>query len=57
MKAHEVMNYQDTITLIIHASDILRMDGYWGEAVDLDNAADTMTELVERLRAEVANDG
>lgn len=57
MKAHEIMQVQDKISVLINVSDMLRFEGHFGDAADLDQAADTMTELLERLRASAANDG
>ena len=57
MKAHEVMDYQDKVSGIIYVSDLLRCDGYYGEAAELDLAAESMTVLLEQLRSNVANDG
>jgi len=57
MKAHEVMDYQDKVSVIIYVSDLLRFDGYYDEAAELDLAAESMTVLLERLRSPAANDG
>lgn len=53
----EVMDVQDRIEDLNIISTILEMDGYFEEARDVIIAADKMTDLLERLRREVANDG
>ena len=53
----EVMDVQDRIEDLNIISTILEMDGYYEEARDVIIAADKMTDLLERLRREVANDG
>lgn len=57
MKAHERMNYEDKVRCLINVTDLLRFDGYFAEAQDLDEVTDTMEELIERLRSLAANDG
>ena len=53
----EVMDVQDRIEDLNIISTILEMDGYFEEARDVIIAADKMTDLLERLRREVAKDG
>lgn len=53
----EVMDVQDRIEDLNIISTILEMDGYFEEAREVIIAADKMTDLLERLRREVANDG
>ena len=55
MKPHEIYNVTDELNGLIYVADLLRMDGYGFEAEQIDKAVETMDELLERLRAEVAN--
>jgi len=55
MKPHEFYNVSDELNGLIYVADLLRMDGYGYEAEQIDKAVETMDELMERLRANVAN--
>jgi len=55
MKPHEIYNVSDELNGLIYVADLLRMDGYGYEAEQIDKAVETMDELLERLRADVAN--
>ena len=57
MLASHIMELKDQINGLIVVSDMLRFDGYYSEARDLDKAAESMEEMLERLRKEAANDG
>ena len=55
MKPHEVYNVTDELNGLIYVADLLRMDGHSYEADQIDKAVETMDQLMERLRANVAN--
>lgn len=55
MKPHEIYNVTDELNGLIYVADLLRMDGYGYEAEQIDKAVETMDQLLERLRANVAN--
>ena len=55
MKSYEIYNVTDELNGLIYVADLLRMDGYGFEAEQIDKAVETMDELLERLRADVAN--
>ena len=55
MKSYEIYNVTDELNGLIYVADLLRMDGYGYEAEQIDKAVETMDELLERLRADVAN--
>ena len=55
MKPHEIYNVTDELNGLIYVADLLRMDGYGYEAEQIDKAVETMDQLLERLRADVAN--
>ena len=55
MKPHEFYNVTDELNGLIYVADLLRMDGYGYEAEQIDKAVETMDQLLERLRANVAN--
>ena len=55
MKPHEFYNVTDELNGLIYVADLLRMDGYGYEAEQIDKAVETMDQLLERLRADVAN--
>jgi len=55
MKPHEIYNVTDELSGLIYVADLLRMDGYGYEAEQIDKAVETMDELLDRLRADVAN--
>ena len=57
MKAHEIMHYKDHVSGLFTVSDMLRHFGYYEEAHEIDEAAESMDVLIERLRYEAANDG
>jgi hypothetical protein len=57
MKAHEVMAFKDQVEDLLHVSDILRCDGFFYEADNIEIAVKGLSETIERLRSEVANDG
>ena len=55
MEPHEVYNVTDELNGLIYVADLLRIDGHSYEADQIDKAVETMDQLMERLRANVAN--
>ena len=55
MKSYEIYNVTDELNGLIYVADLLRYDGYNYEAEQIDKAVETMDQLMERLRANVAN--